>query len=459
MPKIIKDLNSPDLTQFESMRQVQTPRLGRLLTYWVGGIFLILILCLFLPWTQNIRSTGMLTALTPQDRPQTVEAIIAGRIQAWHIMEGALVKKGDTIVSITEVKEKYLDPNLLLRLEEQVAAKQGAATATEAKAQAMQQQIRALRQGLTFSLQKARNKVRQTRLKLQSDSMEVVAQRTDLSIAESQFARQESLYNQGLKSLTELESRRLKLQEAQAKLLSGINKYDASRAELENARTELNSLQAEYADKIAKAEAELNATRSYVYGTQAEVSKLQNEYSSTQVRSQYYHILAPQNGYLVRTLKAGIGETIKEGEPVATIMPAHPQLAAELYVNALDLPLLHRGDQVRLQFQGWPALVFSGWPGASFGTFGGKVAVIDNTGTNGQYRLLVVPDPQQEPWPAALRVGSGVNGWAMLNTVPIWYEMWRQLNNFPADYTGGQDAGAKDKKTAKADTNQAQEEY
>ncbi|QCR25118.1 biotin attachment protein [Pontibacter sp. SGAir0037] len=424
-------------TSFEAMDMVQTPRLSRQLAYWIIGIILFLILCLFLPWTQNVNSYGTLTAFSPQDRPQTVEATIAGRIERWYIQEGQLVKKGDTIVSISEVKEKYLDPNLLARIGEQLNAKQGSAEATEAKAEAMVQQIQALREGLVFSLQKGRNKVEQTRLKLQSDSMDVVAQRTDLSIAESQFQRQQSLYEQGLKSLTELETRRLKLQEAQAKLLAFENRFAATRAELQNARTELSSVQADYADKIAKAEAELSATRSYVYGTQAEISKLQNEYSSTQVRNQYYHIVAPQDGYLVRTLKAGIGETIKEGEPVATVMPQNPELAAELYVDALDLPLLKTGDHVRLQFEGWPALVFSGWPGASFGTFAGKVAVIDNTGTNGRYRLLVVQDPEREEWPDALRVGSGVNGWAMLNTVPVWYEIWRQLNGFPADYTGG----------------------
>ena len=454
-----KEKYSPEFLEQESMKKVQTPSLGRTFTYWVGGILLFLVLCLFLPWTQNIRSNGMLTALTPQDRPQTVEAVIAGRIERWHIMEGNLVKKGDTIVSISEVKEKYLDPNLLVRIEEQVEAKQNSADANEAKVKAMQEQITALRQGLTFSLQKARNKVQQTRLKLQSDSMEVVAQRTDLSIAESQFARQENLYKEGLKSLTELEQRRLKLQEAQAKLISVINKFDATRAELQNTRTELNSLQAEYADKIAKAEAELNSSRSYVFATQADVAKLQNEYSSTQVRSQYYHILAPQEGYLVRTLKAGIGETIKEGDPVATIMPNNPQLAAELYINALDLPLLKRGDDVRLQFEGWPALVFSGWPGTSFGTFGGRVAVIDNTGTNGQYRILVVPDPEEESWPEALRVGSGVYGWAMLNTVPVWYEIWRQLNNFPPEYTGSADTGTSGKDAKQSGTEKTKSNY
>ncbi|WP_299755953.1 HlyD family efflux transporter periplasmic adaptor subunit [uncultured Pontibacter sp.] len=447
----LKVFDNTEKQQLDVMSEVRTPRLGRALTYWIGAIFLIMALSLFLPWTQNIRSQGVLTALTPQDRPQTVEATIAGRIEEWHVMEGAVVKKGDTIASLSEIKEKYMDPNLLARLEEQVEAKQGAVAANEAKAQAMQEQIQALREGLAFSLQKARNKVQQMRLKLQSDSMDLVAQRTELAIAASQFERQENLYEQGLKSLTELEQRRLKLQEAQAKLISLQNKVGATRAELQNARTELNSLQAEYADKIAKAEAELSATRSYIYTTQADVSKLQNEYTSTQVRSQYYQIVAPQDGYLVQTLKAGIGETIKEGEPLATIMPQNPDLAAELYIDALDLPLIQAGDEVRLEFEGWPTLVFSGWPGASFGTFGGKVAVIDNTGTNGKYRMLVVPDPEKEPWPDALRVGSGVYGWAMLNTVPIWYELWRQLNNFPPDYTEEEKNATTDtKKTAKA---------
>ncbi|RAU83940.1 HlyD family secretion protein [Pontibacter arcticus] len=423
------------------MQQVQTPRFGHRVTYWIGGIFLVIFLCLFLPWTQNIRSQGVLTALSPEDRPQTLQATIAGRIERWHVMEGAFVKKGDTIASISEIKEKYMDPDFLARLGEQVDAKKGAAQATQNKAEAMQEQIKALQSGLGFSLQKARNKIEQTRLKLQSDSIDVVAQRTELAIAESQLARQENLYKQGLKSLTELEQRRLKLQEAQAKLLSLTNKYDATRAELQNTQTELSSLRAEYADKIAKAEAELSSTRSYIYGTEAEVAKLENEYSSTQIRSQYYQIVAPQDGFVVQTLKAGIGETIKEGEALATIMPGNPQLAAELYIDALDLPLIERGDKVRLQFEGWPALVFSGWPGTSFGTFGGTVAVIDNTGTNGKYRMLVIPDKSSTAWPSALRVGSGVYGWAMLRTVPIWYEIWRQLNNFPADYVAPAEKG------------------
>lgn len=420
----------------KAMEMVRTPQLGRTLAYWISGIMLSLILILFLPWTQNIASKGTLTALDPQDRPQTVQSTIAGSIERWHVQEGQLVQKGDTIVSLSEVKEKYFDPELLDRLSEQVEAKEGAVEATQAKAVALEDQIKALREGLKFSLAKGRNKVEQTRLKVQSDSMDLVAQRVEVEIAQNQFARQENLYEQGLKSLTELEARRLKLQETQAKLLANQNKLASSRAELQNSYTELNSLQAEYADKLAKAESELSATRAYLYGTVGETSKLRSEYSSTLERSRFYQVLAPQTGYLVRTLRAGIGENIKEGEAIATIMPDDPKLAVELYVQPMDLPLLYRGAPVRLQFDGWPALVFSGWPNLGFGTFGGKVAVIDNTATNGLYRMLVVQDPEQEKWPEAIRIGSGVQGWAMLNTVPIWYELWRQLNGFPADYTG-----------------------
>ncbi|MFD2246286.1 HlyD family secretion protein [Pontibacter ruber] len=421
---------------YKAMDMVRTPQLGRTLAYWLIGIVLLLILCLFLPWTQNISSRGTMTALNPQDRPQTVQTTIAGRIERWHVQEGQLVQKGDTIVSLSEVKEKYFDPELLTRLDEQVQAKEGAQEATAAKADALEKQLQALRQGLQFSLAKGKNKVEQSRLKAQSDSMDLVAQRVEMDIARNQFERQEALYKQGLKSLTELEARRLKLQEAQAKLVAQQNKLGSSRAELQNAYTELNSLRAEYGDKIAKAESELSATRAYLYSTAGETSKLRSEYSSTLERSKFYQVVAPQTGYLVRTLKAGIGENIKEGEAVATIMPENPKMAVELFVQPMDLPLLYRGAPVRLQFDGWPALVFSGWPNVGFGTFGGKVAVIDNTATNGQYRMLVVPDPEQGPWPEALRIGTGANGWAMLNTVPIWYELWRQLNGFPPDYTG-----------------------
>ena len=180
----------------------------------------------------------------------------------------------------------------------------------------------------------------------------------------------------------------------------------------------------------------------YQFDTEGQIAKMRNELANLSIRAGYYQITAPQDGYVVRALKEGIGEIIKEGEPIVTVMPDAPALAAELYVKPMDIPLLRVGRRVRLQFDGWPALVFSGWPGTSFGTFGGIVSVIDNIDSQGQYRILVTPDPEHEAWPQPLRVGSGVYGWALLDDVPIWYELWRQVNGFPPNYVGGPVAGA-----------------
>ncbi|UOQ74909.1 HlyD family secretion protein [Hymenobacter cellulosilyticus] len=445
--------SNPLTGHFRSFARVQTPKAGRTLARWTAGLALLVLVAGFLPWTQNIRSTGTLTTLRPQDRPQTVPSTIAGRIARWRVSEGQRVRQGDTLVDIAEVKEKYFDPQLVQRTSEQLEAKRGALDENRAKAEALGSQQQALRAGLQVSLSKARNYVEQSRLKVSSDQADLVAVRNDYTIAQRQLERQEELYKQGLKSLTELEQRRLKFQEATAKLQSASNKLDASRQALTNAQLELSSLQAEYQDKLAKSESDRRSVLAYQFDTEGQIAKMRNELANLSIRAGYYQITAPQDGYVVRALKQGLGEIVKEGEPVVTVMPNAPQLAAELYVKPMDMPLLSVGRKVRLQFDGWPALVFSGWPGTSFGTFGGVVAVIDNIDSQGQYRILVTPDPALEPWPEPLRVGSGVYGWALLDDVPIWYELWRQINGFPPNYVGKQDvskAGKQDKKASAA---------
>ena len=53
---------------------------------------------------------------------------------------------------------------------------------------------------------------------------------------------------------------------------------------------------------------------------------------------------------------------------------------------------------------------------------------------NGKYRVLLAPDKQDNKWPEAVRVGSGAKTMALLDDVPIWFELWRQLNGFPPNY-------------------------
>lgn len=387
-----------------SLRSLDTPMAGKILARWLVGLGFIFLIVLFLPWQQNIRGKGKVTALSPGNRPQTIETVIAGRIQIWKVQEGQFVTKGDTIAIISEVKEKYFDPQMLGRLREVIGSKENSLQSKDMKAQALKRQINALQDGM-------RNKMVQTKAKLE-------AERVRFDNAKNQYERNKKLFEAGNIPLT-------KFQDIEYK-------YQGAEADFVNAEIEIDRAQAEYLDKINKAESDLNNTLSEQFETQAEIAKLRNELTNMEIRSQQYFILAPQSGIVVKATQAGIGETIKEGDPVCTIMPQSDDVAVEMHVKAMDVPLISKGRKVRIEFDGFPALQFSGWPSVSVGSFGGSVEVIDYVNSKpGEFRILVIPDKSDEKWPKQIRNGSGTQGWVMLDDVPVWYEIWRQLNGFP----------------------------
>lgn len=403
---------------------------------WVYILLFIVFVILMCPWTQNIKSEGAVTSLKPEHRPQTIHTTIPGRIEKWYVAEGDKVRKGDTIVFISEIKEDYFDPNLLVRTNDQLKSKEQSIVSYQSKVNALNSQIDALNQSLNFKIEQTKNKVTQSLLKIQIDSAEFEAAVINFNISQEQFKRYDELLKKGIISQTEYEQRKLKMQEAQAKKISGENKLLSSRNEYINTVIELNSLKAEYNDKIMKAESEKYSALSDMFDTEAAVAKLQNQYANYETRTGYYFITAPQDGFITKALAIGIGETVKEGSPIVSIMPSDYELAVEWYVSPIDLPLLQTGEKVRFIFDGWPSLVFSGWPGLSYGTYGGTIVAIDNniTNSNSKYRVLVAPDKNDHTWPKLLRPGGGAVGFALLKDVPLWYELWRKLNGFPPEF-------------------------
>jgi adhesin transport system membrane fusion protein len=424
-------------------------RLGRILLWILVGFIIILML----PWRQTIPGRGVVTALRPEDRPQTVQNQIGGRIERWAVREGQQVKKGDTILVISETSQSYFDPELPVRLNEQLNAKRGSEEAALQKIKATNAQIQALTSGLRFQLNAAENKVQQAKNYVDIDSADLVAVQNFYEISKARLARYEAGYRTGLFSLTDIESRRLKLQEDRAKVVSQQNKLNNSIQGRINAIIELDNIRAKYQETVAKAQSDLGSAISGRAGVQGDIAKLRNDIANISIRRGLYVVRAPQSGFVVKTLKAGIGENIKEGESIATLQPLNPQVAAEIYVSAMDVPLILDTSIVRLQFEGWPSIQFSGWPSVAVGTFAGKVFAIDKVSSaGGKYRLLVKQDnpvpTHDEPWPAQLRQGSGVYGRVILRSVPVWYEIWRQLNGFPPSLEKEPDTG-KDKEKDK----------
>ena len=402
---------------------------------WMIVFSVTMLIFLLLPWTQNIQAPGLITTRSPEQRPQELNSIIAGRIEKWYVKEGDLVKKGDTILKITEVKEDYLDPKLLERTEQQIEAKEGTVDFYREKVGAIQNQLQATYEARELNMEMLRNKIKQATLNVQSDSMAFEAAKTEFKIAQDQYKRQDELYKQGLKSLTELEQRKQQLQNSDAKRTIAENKFINAKNELLNSRIDFNQTDREYSEKIAKAESDKFATLSEVTTGEGDVAKLKNQFSNYAIRNAFYYVLAPQDGQITKTISAGIGEVVKEGEMMVKIVPKQFQYAVEMYVQPMDLPLISIGQKVRFQFDGWPAIVFSGWPNTSYGTYGGKVVAIDNSiSDNGKFRLLVAEDSEDKKWPLALKAGGGAKGMALLQDVTIIYELWRNMNGFPPDF-------------------------
>jgi multidrug efflux pump subunit AcrA (membrane-fusion protein) len=421
-----------DLKSFEKIYRIRkTSNVKR----WVISFIVALLVILFLPWTQNIRARGSVTTLRQDQRPQQFPTIIPGRVVKWHVREGDYVKRGDTLVEIGEIKDDYLDPQLLKRTKEQLEAKKSANESYQGKVKATGDQITALLDARDLKISELDNKVNQQMMKIRSDSADLVAATNDLNIKQEQFKRQKVMYDSGLVSLTQLEQRNQALQEASAKKMSAEIKLSNARQELLRLKIERNGEMQQYAEKISKAEGDRFQSISQIQTGQGEIAKLENQYMNYNIRSGLYTLIAPQDGQVVQAKKAGIGEILKEGDVIVEIVPTNVEYAVELFVRPVDLPLVAKGQKVMFLFDGFPAIVFSGWPNASYGIFAGEVAAVESSvANNGKFRILVKEKPGEKPWPRELMMGTGAQGIALLKDVPIWYELWRNINGFPPDY-------------------------
>lgn len=435
------------LDKYETVKNLSLRPHYKILNKIIAGVSIMGIIILFLPWTQNVSGTGAVTTLKPNQRPQSIQSVISGRIEKWYVQEGDFVNKGDTILFISEIKEEYMDPNLVKNTKNQVDAKKQSLQSYDSKVSTLATQIQSIENEKKLKLEQAKNKIKQSLLKIKSDSIDLVTVKTQIKIANTQYNRSLQLNKEGLKPLTDVEDKRLKLQEVEAKIITQENKLLTSKNEYINSKVERNRIVAEYSEKVSKAQSDQYTALSNKFDTEAQVNKLENQYVNYSIRNGMYYIKAAQNGYINRALQSGIGETIKEGTAIATIMPSAYDIAVETYVNPIDLPLIQKGEKVRVWFDGWPTIVFSGWPDMSYGTFGGEVVAIENfISENGKYRVLIAPDKNEDKWPKQISIGSGAQTIALLDTVPIWFEIWRTLNGFPPNYYKQASKTTKDKK-------------
>ncbi|HMP93145.1 MAG TPA: HlyD family efflux transporter periplasmic adaptor subunit, partial [Phnomibacter sp.] len=312
---------------------------------WVYIILAIFVIFLFLPWTQNIRARGFITTIRQDDRPQQLNSQIPGKILKWYVKEGDFVQAGDTIVQLGEVKDDYLYPNIIPRTDLQIEQNESKANFYQQKITTVDQQIANLEQQRDLKVASLQNKQVQIERKIQAKKAELAAAQVDLKQSADQLERAKVMLEQEAISKFDYERRNATYQKAQAAATDKQNELANLEQDLLINRLDLNNAQQEYAEKIAKAQGDRFTSSSEVAEAREKVASLTIKKTNLANRAAYYYVLAPQAGQIIKAKKAGINEIIKEGEMIVEIVPADIELAVEMFVSPMDLPLIDTGPR------------------------------------------------------------------------------------------------------------------
>jgi membrane fusion protein, adhesin transport system len=396
--------HQPDIQNIPALRRTAFQLLNtkgahtQLMWIILTGFTVFVVVLVFVPWQQSVVGSGIITSFAPDARPQTIESTISGRIVKWFVKEGAFVQKGDTLCVLSDINVNFFDQKLLARLETlrtktYDAQEQAIAVAAQRRKQAEQRYTQAI-------------------ARYENALVEV-------STARIRLRRADTLFVQDLVSRRELETAQLNVQKAVADSInaaagnmSALQDVDAFRADEERIVAQAYVVMQEADVRLA------NATGRVGAGT----------------------VVAPISGTVVRISKPGAGQTVKENEQLAIVVPRTSDQAVELYLSSMDAAIIEPGKLVSLQFSGFPAFQFSGWQSVNVGIFHGKVKVVDAVDDgSGRFRVLVIPDTDNsdfKDWPSSrfLRQGTEATGWVLLNEVPLGYELWRQLMGFPPQF-------------------------
>ncbi|MFO0957193.1 MAG: HlyD family efflux transporter periplasmic adaptor subunit [Isosphaeraceae bacterium] len=438
-----------------ALRLVNPPSMARRFAWYLAiALAACGVALFFVPWRQSVYGYGRVIAKDPIDRETRVESPIYGRVQEWFVSEasevqGPVYDEGGNVIEpgspIARISDN--DSEFLAALKAQKAAAEAKLSTAEEEVKLYDSVVVEFRSMLEQALEGARNDIEAGKAKVDAliqEQQAIDAQRKNQENLKNTYNR---LTPQGLAS-------GIQQFEYEAKFLEVTAKFAKAKADIAGARSDVASKEAkreEISDKltaeIRKAEAEIQKAR----GKVAEATKELTDISIKIRRQETQLIRAPRSGRILRLLANPHIEQLKDGDPIAVLIPDARELAVELFLDGNDIPLVHNGDPVRLQFEGWPAVQFVGWPSAAVGTFGGRVLLADATDNGkGKFRIVVIPEKSccrdrtctidevgglkdKDCWPDRryLRQGVRTKGWTLLRDVPLWWEVWRRINGFP----------------------------
>jgi multidrug resistance efflux pump len=379
----------------------------------IGFVLLVFALC-FLPWRQFIAGNGRVIAFDPLERRINIEAQLSGRVKHLHVTEGQRVKMGDLIIEIQDN-----DPNLVSNLKAQREAIESRRDFALGRVESLIAQITQQEMGKRQAIDGAEQRVAMAKIAFETALLN--------------FTRTQELYTKQLESQRNLE-------------LATLSR-DSTSAEWKSAAAALKRAENDMDASISATHAAKGTALSEMAVAERDLSALDIQISQNERQI----VLSPRDG-IVLNVATTDGTYLRPGTLICVIIPETNSRFAEILIDGNDMPLIHSrkdgqpGSPVRLAFEGWPAVQMIGWPQLAIGTFGGEVVFVDATDNGaGKFRVVVGPaddtvnrldgkGPVTVGWPEKdrwLRQGTRVNAWILLKQVPLWFEIWRQLNGFP----------------------------
>ena len=164
--------------------------------------------------------------------------------------------------------------------------------------------------------------------------------------------RQKALFDKGVRTKKEIEKSQQDWDVAASELASA--KLDVTAA-----MKEWEAKKSERIQKEREAEAKVDNARAMQQDALGQAATIQKEIRDIDVKLSELDrlvIKAPRDGTLFRLNVFERGQALKEGDELFTIVPDTSERAVELWISGNDMPLVQRGDHVRLQFEGWPAV-------------------------------------------------------------------------------------------------------
>jgi len=388
------------------------------------GLIILIIVFLFLPWQQTIRGEGSLIALEPTQRSYTILATIDGFIDEFHVKENQYVKKGTLLFSMIDLDKEYAQK--LKQIQED----------TQAQQENIQNQIALSREKkentkeyLELGLNVFSKKFEQINNKIKSLEIKLVSLTKTYEIETLNFQRIQSLYKEGI--------------ESKRKYDSVENEYIRSKVQSEKVsidiqieKDNLNILKKEKEKFLKEAQNKIKSLETSILSSKNKISSLNQEIQKHSMLISRYdrsEVYAQKDGYVVRLFQNDKNKLIKKGDKVLYFAPDVRERSILIKFSDFNMPLVKEGLPTRIVFYGWPAMQVSGWPLIKHGTFAGKVKQVDSMSYEKGFHYAYVVEDSKEPWPKGdtLKIGTQAIVWVRLETVSIWYQLWRTMNALP----------------------------